>query len=116
MARPPKTSDKRRCRQVIFRLTEREYDCLRDKADRAGLPPNELARRLTSKGRRHLVIKTTHHADPALLKRIDKIGHNLNQLVKRAHMFGSIDPEIRGLCKIIKQVVTRTIEEDFDGS
>jgi hypothetical protein len=111
MARPTKKSDRRLSRQVIFRLTEAEYASLCDKATLAGLPPNELARRLTSKGKRKLVVKTARHLDPAFLKRIDRIGHNLNQLVKNAHIFGRVSPQIDHLCTSIDELITEAIDE-----
>ena len=114
MARPTKNADRRRSRQVIFRLTEPEYAPLDDKAKLAGLSPNELARRQTIKGNGKLVIKTTHHTDPALLKRIEKIGHNLNQLVKNAHIFGRIDPSVITLCSSIDNLITEALNEEDD--
>lgn len=116
MARPTKNADRRRCRQVIFRLTEAEYSRLSAKATRAGEPPNELARRFTKKGVRHLVVKTTRHIDPAFLKRIDKIGHNLNQLVKNAHIFGRIDPSVVKLCDGIEKLILHALKESDDDS
>ena len=98
MARPTKNADRRRSRHVIFRLTEEEYARLHEKSALAGLTPNELARKLTSKGKRELVVNTHQRVDPALLKRIDRIGQNLNQLVKNAHIFGRVSPQVEGLC------------------
>jgi hypothetical protein len=54
MSRPQKTSDTQHPRQVIFRLTEAEYAQLEAVAGRAGLRVNELARRLTRRGRHRL--------------------------------------------------------------
>ena len=45
-------------------------------------------------GRQRLVIQTYRACDPAFLKRIDQIGHNLNQIVKNAHIFGRVSPLI----------------------
>ncbi len=90
MSRPKKNADTRRSRQVIFRLTEQEYALLSATAERAGLTPNELGRRIIRKVRRRVVINTYRHCDPAFLKRIDQIGHNLNQVVKNAHIFGRV--------------------------
>ena len=111
MARPTKKSDRRHSRQVIFRLTEAEYDSLCDKATLAGLPPNDLARRLTSKGKRKRVVNTTRHLDPAFLKRIDRIGQNLNQLVKNAHIFGHLSPQIDHLCTSIDELINEAIDD-----
>ena len=116
MGRPTKNADRRRSRQVIFRLTDAEYSRLCDKATLAGLPPNELARRLTKKGKRKLIVKTTGRVDPAFLKRIDAIGRNLNQLVKKAHILGQIDPQIVTLCTTIDDLVNQVIADEIDDS
>ncbi len=111
MARPKKTTAERRSRQVIFRLTEAEYQRLSDKADLAGIPPNDLAREFAIKGSKRLVVKTVRRFDPAFLKRIDQIGHNLNQVVKNAHIFGRLSPRIENLCSDIRQIVREAMEE-----
>ncbi len=116
MARPPTDAEARRSRQVIFRLTAAEHDQLCDKARQAGLPPNDLARLFTRMGRQRLVIRTYRACDPAFLKRIDQIGHNLNQLVKSAHIFGRVSPLIEPLCRTIDQLISEALEECGDGS
>ncbi len=116
MSRPPKNTKARRSRLVIFRLTEAEHDQLSETARRAGLPPNELARRLTRKRRTRLVIETYRRLDPAFLKRIDQIGHNLNQIVKNAHIFGRLSPLIEQLCRTIDGLITEALEDHGDGS
>lgn len=116
MPRPKKTAESRRNRHVIFRLTEREYARLCVMAERAGLSPNELGRRLIRGGHRRLVIHTHRHCDPAFLKRIDRIGHNLNQVVKNAHIFGRVSPRIEQLCETIDRLVSQTIEDTIHDS
>lgn len=111
MPRPKKTTAERRCRQVIFRLTDAEFQRLSDKADRAGIAPNDLARQLTTKAGKSLVIKTSQRCDPAYLKRIDQIGHNLNQIVKNAHIFGTVSPRLETLCQHIRQIIDEALEE-----
>ena len=111
MPRPKKDTAERRCRQVIFRLTEAEYQRLSDKADLAGVAPNDLARNLTNKGGKSLVVKSVQRCDPAYLKRIEQIGHNLNQLVKNAHIFGRVSPRVETLCADIRQIILEAMEE-----
>lgn len=112
MARPGKNAEERRSRQIIFRLTGAEYEALCAAAARAGLPPNELARQLACKGQARLVVRTVQRCDPAFLKRIDRIGHNLNQLVKNAHIFGRVSPRIAPLCEIIDRLLDEALRED----
>lgn len=114
MSRPTKNADARRSRHVIFRLTNSEYERLSRKAEHSGLSPNELARRLTKKGRRRLVVETSQRCDPAFLKRIDQIGHNLNQLVKNAHIYGRVSPLVTQLCEAIDQIITEALEGGSD--
>ena len=104
MARPRKASADKRAHQVIFRVTTREYDRLLLRARRLGLQVNELARR-TACGQSAPVV-TYRRVDPAVISRLDRIGHNLNQLVKRAHIFGQVSPLLPGLCERIDKLVS----------
>jgi hypothetical protein len=114
MPRPRKNAKSRRNRHVIFRLTDEEYDALCATAERAGLSPNELGRRIVRKRHHRVVVHTYRHYDPAFLKRIDHIGHNLNQLVKNAHIFGRVSPRIEQLCETIDRLVSQAIEDSID--
>lgn len=67
MARPTKNADRRLSRHVIFRLSEEEYASLHDKAVLAGLSTNELARRLTNRGKQKLVVETTKRIEMQLI-------------------------------------------------
>jgi hypothetical protein len=115
MSRPPKDKD-RHSRQVIFRLTAAEHDQLAETARRAGLSPNELARRLVRKRRARLLIQTYRRLDPAFLMRLERIGHNLNQLVKSAHIFGRVPPLIEPLCHTIAALIAQALEDHADGA
>ena len=112
MARPTKNADRRLSRHVAFRLTEEEFNSLHDKAAQAGLSANELARRLTTRGKRKLVVETTKRMDPAFLKRIDRIGQNLNQLVKNAHTFGRVSPQVDALAATIDEIIHHALHEE----
>ncbi|WP_367872987.1 hypothetical protein [Luteolibacter sp. Populi] len=94
---------------MIFRLTETEYARLCVKANEAGLPVNELARRISCGGK--LTFTTHRRHDSAFLKRVDRIGQNLNQLVKRAHMLGAMPPAIIDLCRRIDALIDEALEE-----
>lgn len=114
MARPKKNAERRLSRHVVFRLTEDEYESLHDKAVLAGLSTNELARRLTNRGKQRLVVKTSKRVDPAFLKRIDRIGQNLNQLVKNAHIYGRISPQVAALATTIDEIIDVALHEDTE--
>lgn len=112
MPRPPKTTDTQHSRQVIFRLTEGEYAQLEAVAGRAGLRVNELARRLTRRGKHRLVIETTQRHDPAFIAQIRALGVNLNQLTMRSHMTGSVSPKVESLCEEIRRIVLAAVLDE----
>lgn len=114
MVRPQKNFRARRSRQIIFRVSEAEYDLLCNKAEQAGISPNKLARRLSLNGRKQLVIQTSQRCDPAFIKRIDRIGQNLNQLVRKTHMTGSVPPEVPFVCGQINRLIDSVLNEEDD--
>lgn len=114
MARPKKHQDQCRPRVVSFRLTDAEFERLVDAAGRARVRFNELARMLTVAGGDRVVVKTYKACDPAYIKRLEQIGHNLNQLVKNAHIFKRVNPRIGELCDRIGIIVDEATAEAFD--
>lgn len=114
MSRPPKSRNDRLSQVITFRLPEAVYERLRQKAERCGISVNQLSRRLTKKGEDKLVVKTHKQLDPAFLKRIDRIGHNLNQLVKNAHIFGRVSPKVEEVCLQIRELIQQAIEEESE--
>ena len=115
MPRPRKTSDSLATRQVIFRLTEAEYAQLEALAGRAGLRVNELARRLTRRGQRRVVIQLTRRHDPAFIVQVQRLGANLNQIVKNAHIFGRVSPRVNQVCDEIQRLVLAAVHEEGHG-
>lgn len=114
MARPKKDQDQRRPHVVSFRLTDAERAALEEVAARARVRFNELARKLTVAGGDRVVIKTYKACDPAFLAQIAQIGNNLNQLTRKAHVSGVINPRIDALCEQIEDIVTEATAEAFD--
>lgn len=76
------------------------------------LTVNELARELVLSKVDTLIIKAEKKSDPALIKQIYHIGHNLNQLVKNAHIFGRVSPRIEQLCERIEKLMDQALEEE----
>ena len=97
MARPKSSELKRKSCHVRFRLTKGEYLRLEQRAASAGISPHELSRFLTLAKIEKLVIENQNDFSPALIKQLHHIGHNLNQLVKNAHVFGRVSPRIEQL-------------------
>lgn len=114
MARPKKQHDKRKNRIIGFRLTDAEFAVLAQAAAKANVRLNELARLLALSGERRLVVKVSAACDPALLKRLERIGHNLNQLVRNAHILGRIPPGIPELCGQIEAIVAEAMAQEWD--
>lgn len=111
MARPPSAPASRKTRIVSFRLNEAEYARLAQKAAAAGLRINDLARTSALSSVQSITIKTFERADPALIKQLHHIGHNLNQLVKNAHIFGRISPKVELLADEIADLIDEAFEE-----
>jgi hypothetical protein len=112
MPRPPKPTAVQHTRQVIFRLTEAEYAQLETLAGRAGLRVNELARRLTQRGRHRLVIQTTRRHDPAFIAQVKRLGANLNQIVKRAHLREFVSPKVEEVCDEIQRIILAAANDE----
>lgn len=110
MARPKLNAQDRRTRRIVFRVTEREFERLCALAAAANLRINQLARRAVLSRADKLKIETHSVTDPALLTRLDRIGHNLNQLVKNAHIFGRVSPQVPELCRRIDALMDEAID------
>lgn len=90
MARPRKDAGEARDQQVKLRLTMAEAEHLRTQAERAGLSVADYARRRMLG---HVVAPSAARADAALVSELNRIGVNVNQLARVAH----VDPEfVRG--------------------
>lgn len=105
MPRPKKTCSSRRTHIIAFRLNDAEFQKLAITAESANLRTNDLARMIITADTNRITVKPHAVTDPALLKRLDRIGNNLNQLVKNAHIFGRVSPQITELCEQIKAII-----------
>lgn len=111
MARPRKTADTQKSATIIFRITEGELMRLATKAQEGQIRVNELARRLVMSRAEKVTIVTSRKADPAVIKRLERIGNNLNQLVRSAHLKGQISPDIPRLCAHLETIILDEIED-----
>lgn len=114
MSRPLKNHNAKKTRQIIFRVSEDDYIPLRDIAARAGMKPNRLARLLVLQGGKTVTFSTGGTADPALLRQLDHIGHNLNQLVRNAHIYKGVSPRVEGLCEDIRRIIHTAVDDVDD--
>lgn len=107
--RPTKTTETKRSRQVSFRLTEAEYQRLAAVAERVGVRPNDMARTFVTKRDHEITAAPDHSYDPAVVKRLDRVGWNLNQLVRNAHIYKSVPPTAAQLCEEIRALVKAAV-------
>lgn len=114
MARPRITDEQRKSRFVKYRLSEGDYALLAEKAASADLSVGELARKLALSRVDRLVIEAQAHHDPALVRQLYHIGHNLNQLVKNAHIFGQIQPRVERLCERIDALMDEALGKEVE--
>ena len=112
MVRPKIDQSKRKKRTVSFRLTDTEFARLSYKAAVANLPVSRLARRLALSNLKTLVLRTEKRCDPALIKQLQHIGHNLNQLTKNAHIFGRVSIQVEELCVRIDALIDEAIGKE----
>ena len=112
MARPRSHSSKLRIRRVVFRITEAEFLRLSHQAARLDKRVNDYARMLTLAGSKSGPSKDAPRHDPALIRQIYHIGHNLNQLVKNAHIFGRVSPRVARLCERIEKLMDEATEKE----
>lgn len=113
MARPKLNSSERKAHRIVFRLTDGEFLPLDQKAAAQNIPINELARQLTLSKAEHLIVEVQPGVNPALIKQLYYIGHNLTQLVKNAHIFGRVSPRIDQLCQRIETLMDEAIGKEI---
>ncbi|MEO0510811.1 MAG: plasmid mobilization relaxosome protein MobC [Verrucomicrobiota bacterium] len=114
MSRPRKTEAARMSRRITFRVTQAEYDRLTIKAKSLSLSAAQFARKLALDPRNKIVLNTYKRFDPAYIAQLKRIGNNLNQLVKNAHVFKRVSPRVDLLLEDIRAIIFMAIDEEFD--
>ena len=114
MARPRIAPSSRKAHRIVFRLSQAELLPLAQKAAAMDLSVNEAARKLVLSRVERVVVDVGHTHDPALVKQLHHIGHNLNQLVKNAHIFGRVSPRVEQLCDRIDRLMDEVIRKEVD--
>lgn len=87
--RQPNEPKENRTRIVQFRLTEVDYERLKEEADKAGIVPNECARVKTTG--RVMTLRQTQELPFAVTSNLGRIGSNLNQIARRLNMTDEYD-------------------------
>jgi hypothetical protein len=113
VARPRKPDAAKREVKFTVRFRPQDMRAVEDRAAKAGLSPTEYVRRQALCGR--VVSDGTRRADPVLVMELNRIGVNLNQLVRKANATGEIlSARVEPLCAQIADFVMKAIEADHD--
>jgi len=113
MPKNGKTSTKKKSHVISYRITYTEYYRLVYNAAASDSSVNEWARAKALRTGWKISIKISSKYDPALIKQLHHIGHNLNQLTKNAHIFKRISPQVEPLCIQIKQILERALNVEL---
>ena len=105
MPRPPKQPDTRKAHVISYRVTDSEHVNLARRAAAANLRINEFSKELALSKCNTLKVETTMRYDPRLINELNRIGTNLNQMVKRFHMTGRVSPKMEALCDRIEALI-----------
>ncbi len=112
MARPNDPAHHRKARVISFRVTSSEAARLEFNATAQAFTVNQYARSLALETVRNPRLEIHTRLDPAFIAQIQKIGINLNQLCKNAHIFGRVSPQVETLCAKISKLINQAIGED----
>ena len=85
---------------------------LRERIAASGLSNSEFLRRAALKS--EVVIHRSAQMDPALIRELNLIGRNLNQLVRKAHLRDQMPPGLEGVCAQIEALVLQVAEASLD--
>lgn len=92
----------KRNKQVIIRLTDKEYETLHTKADTAGISMNLFIRRLIDGCK---IRPRPPDSYKELAREIAAVGNNLNQITHLANSTGYISPEqIQRVTALMSQI------------
>lgn len=87
MARPPKDDAEKRLKRLHVRVTGRDKKTIETRAENTGLSVSEYLRRMALDGQIDI---TESKADFALIRSLDRIGVNLNQITKKLNTTGQL--------------------------
>ena len=104
MARPKKDPGEIRGSPIAFRPTDTERMIIHDKATMAGMTVSEYA--LTQCLHGQIVTHDYRRLDPAVFEELRRIGVNVNQHIRKAHIEGKEpDPDVKRLYMKIERII-----------
>lgn len=105
MARPRKETAERRSVTLGLRLTPAERLRIEEAAGKAGITPSAYIRTQALKGR--VVVSEQRTLAPELFDELRRIGVNLNQLTRLAHIREEPPPHLPHLCEALDRFLAR---------
>ena len=108
MARPKKDAEERRASPLSIRLTDDERAQIEESSIKAGMSASEYVRMLALGGR--IVIAERRFLDPAVFDELRRIGVNLNQLTKLAHVKENMPPALPRLCADLERFLAKQLD------
>ena len=98
---------KRRTHQILFRLDDKEYQSLLKKVEKSGLSREVFLRRMLA----GFEIKERPSEDFfKIIKQLDQINNNMNQVAVKAHTLGFIDaPMYEENCERLDEIVAEIL-------
>lgn len=91
---------------------EEEARLIQERIHESGLSPSEYLRRAAVSS--EVVVHRWASADPALIRELNLIGRNLNQLVRKTHLRDQLPPGLDGVCAQIEALVVQAAEQSLD--
>ena len=92
-----------------LRVSTTERDQIKAKARGAGLTLSEYQRRACLN---QPVVTRQSRADAALVQQLAGIGHNLNQLTRKAHIFDEVErTRLNVLLSVIRRITAELIDD-----
>jgi len=107
MARPKKDPHELRTETLAFRLTPSERIQIEQAAAKAGLQPSAYARMQAIKGR--VVASEQRTLAPELFDELRRIGVNLNQLTRLAHINEEPPKDLPRLCAALDRFLLKEL-------
>lgn len=109
MSRPKKEETQKRVHRISIRLTDTELLSLGDKTQAAGMSMSNYLRKAVLSGR---VVVRKNSDSVAVVSQLMKIGTNLNQLTRLAHIHGEYDREhLHSVLSGVQNVVMKLIDD-----
>lgn len=96
--RPAKEKEKLNC-SINLKLTEKDFDLIKEKAEKIGMKATQYAREMVLKGR----VKSRFTLEELdLMRKLSGIANNLNQIAKKANQVGYIAESINIMGMMIR--------------